>query len=275
MKKMLLLLLALLPLQSLASQPFSVQTYGSSGSAILLIPGYASSPEVWTSTIGALEQNHRLYVLHFAGFAGKPAAEQPSFEHWAQTVAAWLDILPEKHFSIIGHSMGGVMALWLAAELPQKVQKVVVVDALPCLAAFSNPAFKADPDFSCAASIAQMTSLSDSAFRSMQVQGAPWLVNDTAWQQRLMQWSLLSDRTTLAAVYCSFMQTDLRPKLPQIKAQVLVQLEAPFIGYQSAIAGQYAGLKGAELAYAPKGLHFVMIDAADWYFESLTAFLTR
>lgn len=275
MNKLFLFLCALLSLQSVASLPFDVQTYGKSGSAIVLIPGYASSPEVWTSTIRALEAKHRLYVLHFAGFAGKPAAEQAGFVAWSSEVSQWLKQLPEQEVSIIGHSMGGVMALWLAAELPQKVQKVVVVDALPCLAAFSNPAFKADPDFSCDASIAQMTALSDSAFRAMQVQGATWLVNDSSWQQRLVSWSMQSDRRTLAAVYCGFMQTDLRPKLPQIQSQVLVQLEAPFVGYQSTIAAQYAGLKGVELQYAPKGLHFVMIDAADWYFESLAAFLTQ
>jgi pimeloyl-ACP methyl ester carboxylesterase len=255
------------------ARPFEVSTYGQQGSAIVLLPGYASSPEVWQTTIARLQANHRLYVLHFAGFAGKAPAADPAFASWANAVTDWLRLLPDTQLTVIGHSMGGVMAMWLAAELPHKVAKVVVVDALPCLSALNNPTFSADPNFSCEASIRQMTALNDSAFKAMQQQGAPWLVNDAVWQQKLVDWSMQSDRHTLAAVYCSFLQTDIRPKLPQITARVLVQLEAPFTGYQSAIAAQYESLKGAELVYAPKGLHFVMVDAADWYFESLLAFL--
>lgn len=273
MKTILLFAFTLIFTQAKAYQPFDVQVYGNGNKAVVLIPGYASSPHVWNETIEALQSEHRLYVLHFAGFAGKPAADNPTFNSWAGAVAGWLMALPEKELTLIGHSMGGVMSLWLAAELPHKVAKVVVVDALPCLSALNNPSFKADPNFSCEASIRQMTSLSDSAFKAMQQQGAPWLVNDAKWQQKLVDWSIQSDRHTLAAVYCSFLQTDIRPKLPQIKARVLVQLEAPFTGYQSAIAAQYEQLHGAELVYAPKGLHFVMVDAADWYFESLHAFL--
>lgn len=266
-------LLVICCLAKAEARPFEVTTYGQKGSAVILIPGYASSPEVWQTTIERLEANHRLYVLHFAGFAGKAPADQPTFEPWANAVTEWLLLMPDSQVTIIGHSMGGVMAMWLAAELPHKVAKLVVVDALPCLSALNNPSFKANPNFSCEASIQQMTALSDSAFKAMQQQGAPWLVNDVVWQQKLVDWSMQSDRHTLAAVYCSFLQTDMRPKLSQIKARVLVQLEAPFTGYQSAIAAQYETLKGAELVYAPKGLHFIMIDAADWYFESLIAFL--
>lgn len=273
MRTCLFILLLIVCHVSAQANPFEVTTYGKKGNAVVLLPGYASSPEVWQTTIARLQANHRLYVLHFAGFAGKAPAAQPAFEHWANVLTEWLRLLPEAEVTVIGHSMGGVMALWLAAELPHKVVKVVVVDALPCLSALNNPSFQVDPDFSCEASIRQMTALSDSAFHAMQQQGAPWLVNDAAWQQKLVDWSKQSDRYTLAAVYCSFLQTDIRPKLPQIKAKVLVQLEAPFAGYQSAIAAQYEKLQGAQLIYAPKGLHFVMIDAADWYFESLRAFL--
>lgn len=273
MKHILVFVFILFAAVAKANQPFEVQQHGRSGSVIVMIPGYASSPDVWATTIARLESSHRLYVLHFAGFVGKPAADNPGFGQWSAAVAEWLQQLPEKQVTLVGHSMGGVMSLWLAAELPQKVAKVVVVDALPCLLALNNPAFKADPNFSCEANIRQMTALSDSAFKAMQLQGAPWLVNDAVWQQKLVDWSMRSDRKTLAVVYCSFLQTDIRPKLSEIKAQVLVQLEAPFAGYQSAIAAQYENLKGAELVYAPKGLHFVMVDAADWYFESLLAFL--
>lgn len=275
MKAILLLTFTLIFTQATAYQPFDVQQYGAGNDAVILIPGYASSPEVWKATIETLQPKHRLYVLHFAGFAGKPAAANPTFNSWAEAVAIWLKAMPEKEVTVIGHSMGGVMALYLAAHAPEKVVKVVVVDALPCLSALNNPNFESRPNADCSQSIRQMTALSDSAFKAMQQQGAPWLVNDVAWQAQLVAWSLRSDRHTLASVYCSFLQVDVRPLLPNIKAKVLVQLEAPFTGYQSAIAAQYADLKGAHLAYAPKGLHFVMVDASDWYFESLHAFLNQ
>lgn len=275
MKAILLLTFTLIFTEAKSSQPFEVHQYGSGRDAVILIPGYASSPEVWAATIETLSPKHRLYVLHFAGFAGKPAASHPTFNGWAEAVANWLKALPEKKLTIIGHSMGGVMALYLAAEAPEKVAKVVVVDALPCLSALNDPNFESRPKADCSQSIRQMTALSDSAFKAMQQQGAPWLVNDPSWQEKLVDWSMNSDRHTLASVYCSFLQVDVRPLLANIRAKVLVQLEAPFTGYQSAISAQYAELKGVQLAYAPKGLHFVMVDASDWYFESLHAFLNQ
>jgi pimeloyl-ACP methyl ester carboxylesterase len=48
-----------------------------SGPDIILIPGLASSRDVWRGLAARLQQSHRLHLVQVAGFAGAPAAHNP------------------------------------------------------------------------------------------------------------------------------------------------------------------------------------------------------
>ena len=61
-----------------AATPFEVRVTGN-GPDVLLIPGLASSGDVWDDTVKALAPHHRCHVFTLAGFAGVPA--QPGHLH--------------------------------------------------------------------------------------------------------------------------------------------------------------------------------------------------
>ncbi|PIF47529.1 pimeloyl-ACP methyl ester carboxylesterase [Chryseobacterium sp. 52] len=254
--------------------PFEVKKTGKGNQAIIFIPGFASSGEVWNETAAKFENNFTCYTLTMKGFAGAKPLTDASFKDWEKGIAAYIKDQKIEKPVIIGHSMGGGLAMALAADYPELASKIVIVDALPCLAALSDPNFKSKDNNDCTAMISSLTAMTDEQFKQMQTNTIPRLVADTSMQKTIVGWSMKSDRTTFAKMYCDFSNTDLREKIQHIQCPTLVLLESYFVNFKPAIENQYKNLKTADMRYASKGLHFIMYDDKEWYFEQLTHFLS-
>lgn len=253
--------------------PFDVKISGKGKQSIIFIPGFASSGEVWNDTKAEYEKDHTCYTLTMAGFAGIPALPGATFTNWEAGIAAYIKENNIKKPIVIGHSMGGGLALAIAADYPELVKKIIVVDALPCLFALNNPAFKAVDKPDCSAIVSQLTAATDEQFSRIQKMSIAGLVTDSSKQALVAAWGLKSDRKTYAEMYCDFSNTDLREKIKNITCPVLVLLEANFKPIQPAIADQYKNLTTANLQYADKGLHFIMYDDTQWYLKQLNNFI--
>ena len=124
-----------------AHPAFQVAVTGQ-GAPVILIPGLASSGEVWQATVARLcgpAQRRQCHVLSLAGFAGvAPIAGDLLAQAEAQ-LAAYIGDKQLGKPAIIGHSLGGFLALKLAIDHPQQAGKLVIVDALPALGAVQLP----------------------------------------------------------------------------------------------------------------------------------------
>ncbi|WP_343687737.1 alpha/beta hydrolase [Chryseobacterium gleum] len=254
--------------------PFEVKKTGKGNQSLIFIPGFASSGDVWSETAAKFENNFTCYTLTMAGFAGiKPQAEA-SFKDWENGIAAYIRNNKIDKPIIIGHSMGGGLALAIAADYPELAGKIIIVDALPCLAAMSDPNFSSKENNDCSSTITQLTAMNDEQFRKMQAQAIPRLLADPSMQETVIGWSVKSDRKTFAKMYCDFFNTDLREKIKNIQCPSLILLESFFVNLKPTIESQYRNLKNANMQYASKGLHFIMYDDKDWYLNQLTNFLS-
>ena len=255
------------------SYPFEVLKTGKGKQAIIFIPGFASSGEVWNETKTVFEKDFTCYTLTMAGFAGAKPQPNPSFENWKTGIANYIKENKIEKPIIIGHSMGGGLTLAIAADYPELIGKIIVVDALPCLAALTDPSFKSKENNDCSATVNQMTAMTETQFYDMQKQTMPRLLQDTSKLETVINWSVKSDRKTFAQMYCDFFNTDLRARISTIKCSSLILLESYFINLKPAIEGQYKNLKNANFQYAHKGLHFIMYDDTEWYLAQLNTFL--
>ena len=70
-------------------------------------------------------------------------------------------------------------------------------------------------------------------------------------------------------MYCDFLNTDLRGKIKSIECPSVILLQSHFKNFKTQIENQYKNLKTANLQYANKGLHFIMYDDQEWYFNQL------
>lgn len=118
------------------STRISVLTRGT-GPDVILIPGLTASRDIWAGTIAALP-GYRYHLIQIAGFAGDPprgnatgAVAAPA----AAEIARYITESGLKAPAIIGHSMGGLIALMIAARWPRRVGRAMVIDMLPAPAA--------------------------------------------------------------------------------------------------------------------------------------------
>jgi len=255
------------------SYPFNIVISGQGKQSIIFIPGFASSGEVWSETKSNYEKNFTCYTLTMAGFAGVKPQPDATFANWETSIANYIVENKIEKPILIGHSMGGVLALAIASKYPELIRKIIVVDALPCLAALSNPTFKVEDQIECSAMVNQMISVTNDQFYQMQKMSISKLLADTSKQELVLGWSVKSDRKTFAEMYCDFSNTDLREKIKSIECPTLVLLQNYFRNVKPAIEEQYKNLRNTDLKYSNKGLHFIMYDDKEWYLTQLNNFI--
>ncbi len=275
MKKLLLITVMLSLSTSILAwnYPFTIQESGTGRQSIVFIPGFACSGDVWQETVDELKDAYTCYVLTMAGFAGVAPEENPSFEHWKTEIARFIQSEKMEKPILVGHSMGGGLALAIAADFPGLAQKIVIVDALPCLMALTNPGFQSVPGKDCSDVINQMTAMNEEQFARMQRMSVASLTTDASRFEEIVSWGLSSDRETFARIFCDFSNTDLREQIKNITIPSLVLLEPHFRNVEPAIREQYRNLSGAQLKYAGKGLHFIMFDDREWFMNQINEFI--
>lgn len=256
-----------------SAEPFEVKVTGHGDKAVIFIPGFASSGAVWDDTRRLFEKDHTCYTLTMAGFAGVPAKGEVTFKNWEKAIADYITSHKISRPTIIGHSMGGALALAIAADYPELPGQIVVVDALPFLAAMRDPSAKAKENADCATAINQFKAMSDEQFAQMQQGTMAMLMADTTHRKQVLDWSMKSDRAVFAGMFCDFSNTDLRSKLGSVRCPALILLESYFVNFKPAIEDQYKLLKTGDYRYATKGLHFIMYDDKDWYEAQLKSFV--
>jgi pimeloyl-ACP methyl ester carboxylesterase len=255
------------------AKPFEVIKSGKGDKSIIFIPGFACSGAVWDETKACYEKSYTCYTLTMAGFAGITPQPGATFKNWETGIADYIKENKIEKPIIIGHSMGGGLALALASDYPALIDKIVVVDALPCLNALMNPAFKKEAHPDCSAMVNKTASMTDGQFYQVQKMSVSRLLEDTSKQELVVSWSVKSDRKTFAEMYCDFSNTDLRETISKIECPALILLEGYFKHVKPDIEEQYKELKTASLRYSNKGLHFIMYDDKEWYLTQINDFL--
>lgn len=258
---------------SAQTEAFEVKITGNGDQSLVFIPGLASSGKVFEETRSEFEDNFTIYTFTLAGFAGVPPMENPSFEVWEKAVVDYLRENKIKNPIIVGHSLGGAMAMAIAADYPKLPKKIVVIDALPYLVEL-NPNLS-EEKIDCETMVSTMTSVSEEEFISSQKRNIQYMVADSAKQSVVLQWSLDSDRETVAKIFCNYMKLDLRKKLEKITAPTLVLLEPYFKNSEPVLEKQFMNLQPLTLKYAPKGRHFLMYGAKEWLLTELHAFIDQ
>jgi pimeloyl-ACP methyl ester carboxylesterase len=100
-----------------------------SGSPLVLLHGFASSIFSWKDVIGPLARAHDVVALDLPGFGASDQPADLSYEHFPRAVLGLLDRLGVQRATLVGSSMGGAVAVLLAARAPARVERLVLIDA--------------------------------------------------------------------------------------------------------------------------------------------------
>ena len=251
-----------------SSDRLSVEVIGS-GPDVILIPGLASSREVWRPLATRLAATHRVHLVQLAGFAGEPWShgDGPFVTPEVEDLARYIAEVGFDHPAVIGHSMGGLSGLLLAQSHPDHVGRLMIVDALPFYSAMFGPTVTADQARPFAAQAAAgILAADETAFRAQQGQTAASLARDPAMREHIIDWSMASDRRAFAAAMSDVMTTDARPGLAAMTTPVTALYATdPDGGPPPAMAQglwerEYAALPGVKVIRVDASRHFIMAD---------------
>jgi pimeloyl-ACP methyl ester carboxylesterase len=270
---------AVLPAQA----PFQAKVAGR-GRAMILIPGLGCPGDVWDQTVAHYKDRYEMHVLSLAGFAGQPRVPGPFLDKVREGLAAYIR---EKKLSrpiIAGHSLGGFVALDLAAHYPDLPGKLVILDSYPLLAGVAGPDTTTEAAKKMSAQARTMLEQQPQEQWEMVIKSGMQtrpMVSTDADLQRVIEWSLKSDRSATTDAMVELYAGDLREDVAKIKAPTLVM--GTWIGWKpmgatresvdSNLRKQYAKLDGVRIEITDTARHFIMWDDPKWMFAQMDSFL--
>jgi pimeloyl-ACP methyl ester carboxylesterase len=250
-----------------------------------LIPGLASSREVWTDLAATLRKSHRVHLVELAGFASTPALSNPDGKVIAPAVDAIADYIQIQHIeapAIIGHSLGGEIALMIGARHPDQVSRLMIVDALPFYTLMIDPAATTETSERHATATRDwLLGQSPEQFKEFQKTSLIRLVKTEAMRPALVTAGLNSDRKTVADAVYELMITDLRPELARIKApmEIVYAYDALFGVSAASVDAMYrqayASASDIHFTRIDNSFHFVMLDQPKRFSQAVTSFLNQ
>lgn len=267
--------------KTVAYPEFEVTVTGS-GPSLFLIPGATCHADVWTETIQVLKNQYTCHAFTLAGYAGVPALQSDvMLPNIKQAIVKYVKQHQNQQVILMGHSIGGWLASWIAADEPALVDRLIIVDAIPFLAAAGNPAANEESMKAMGAQgmIQSYTTMDSVTFAAMQQQMIANMVRTESERPRVVNWSMTSDRRALAITAFEMLSTDLRDEMPLITAPTMVVIawgpEYPNdkATHTQIFGGQYAGLKKGKIVVSDLSKHFVMIDQKDWFMQQVSDFL--
>jgi pimeloyl-ACP methyl ester carboxylesterase len=242
-----------------------------SGADVILIPGLSASRGIWSSTVAAVP-GYRYHLVQVAGFAGTPAGGNsagrvaaPVADEIARYIAANRLDRP----AIVGHSMGGSIAMMIGARHPMLAGRVMVVDMLPSPARpFGVPATAIKP-------LAKLI--------GGEMVGADRLRRDLkSLVGRFGSPDWLESRSDAGVVGRSLeelLSTDLTPELPRIRVPLTVlyacsaRLSYACGQVSRVYASAYARRTGTRLVRIDRSGHTIMWDQPAAFQAELRKFL--
>jgi pimeloyl-[acyl-carrier protein] methyl ester esterase len=252
------------------------------GPDLVFIPGLASSRETWKATAERLKGRYRLHLIQIAGFAGEPARANASGPVLVPTAEAIDRYLVAQHLTpatLIGHSLGGTITLYLVEHHPADIKKAMLVDTLPFTGMLTG-----GPQ----ATVAGVTPMAEKARANpmpMTPQQSKRMTTIMATSQAnkdiIAGWSKASDPSTVANAFADDLELDMRPGLAAITTPItLVYPDYAPVGFPpgSVAANRqaaYAADKTMIFVPISNALHFAMWDQPAQFNAALDRFLAN
>lgn len=246
------------------------EAYGR-GQPVILLHGWLGSWGYWLKTMETLKNQYRCYALDFWGF-GDSGKRRSSYyvNDFVGLVDQFMDRLGIEAAPIVGHSMGGTVALALAINKPERVRRVIVVGS-PVVGNSLNIFLRLAGKPWIASIVWRLPTALNLGIKLF----SPYVVKDAPEWYEMITRDI--SRTTLEAFFSSIgslHETDLRPQLPKVSAPVMgiygVGDNVVHPNQANVISQRAAFSRVKIMSYSG---HFPMLDEPQAFNEQLAEFL--
>jgi pimeloyl-ACP methyl ester carboxylesterase len=113
-----------------SEERLAARTVGEAGPRVVFVHGLFGQGKNWTTIAKGLADRHRVTLLDLPNHGHSPWTDRVDYLDMAELVAAELEEFGEP-VTLVGHSMGGKVAMQLALHRPELLRALVVVDVAP------------------------------------------------------------------------------------------------------------------------------------------------
>ncbi len=268
--------------QLLGGRHFTVLVEGQ-GRDVVLIPGLSTPRTVWDATRAKLKSRYRLHIIQMRGFGDAPVSDRdgPLLQPFIRELTDYIDdeIVDRNNRQkalVIGHSLGGLATMTLAARYPQGVEKAMIIDSLPFFGLLFGPDTTVDilqPQAAAMRDALIAKGSSEVDDRTLQT-----MSRTAAGRDQVAAWARTADTGTMAQLTYDLMTTDVRPLLPAITMPVtmLYPVDASVMAEPRITKMYKAAFTGAKTVTFEKiddSRHFIMLDNPDAFSAAMERFL--
>jgi N-formylmaleamate deformylase len=272
--------------QNTAHAPSFAVTKTGSGRPMILIPGLFCSGKVWDETVDHFKDGYTCYEITLPGFAGQPAIQSDSLlKTIADQLADFIIQNKLKNPIIVGHSLGGFIALQIGLTHSELVGDLVIVSSAPFLPALSMSAdITADSTRKIGLliknSMKNMTGVQIGQYQKFALAS---MIRDSSKISLVAEMAVKSDPATQGEAMYELFSTDLRPDMKYIHCPVLVlgdwvsykKYGATHESVYKNYADQFRLAKNLTIAINDSSNHFIMYDEPQWFFQQVSSFLAK
>jgi pimeloyl-ACP methyl ester carboxylesterase len=247
------------------------EAYGR-GQPVILLHGWLGSWGYWLNTMETLKDQYRCYALDFWGF-GDSGKRRSSYKvsDFVNLVDQFMQRLGIESAPVVGHSMGGTVAISLALTKPECVQRVIAVGS-PIVGDSLNIFLRLAGKPWIASLVWHMPAALQLGIKLF----SPYIVKD--WPQWYKMITRDLSQTTLEAFFLSINslhKTDLRSHLPGITKPIMgiygagdnvVQPNQAYLIEKSVPVSRIIMMPGSR--------HFPMLDEPQAFNDNLVEFLS-
>jgi pimeloyl-ACP methyl ester carboxylesterase len=266
-----------------SSYSFSVERTGH-GPAMILIPGLYCSGGVWKETVARYQDRFTCYSLTLPGFAGQPAIHTDTLLATVARDICRFIVENKLHKPlIVGHSLGGWLALEVAATNPSLPGGVVCVSSgpfLPGLAMGDNISIDSARNIGTQIK-GYMVGQTADQIRAGQKYVLPTMMRDSQRISEVTEMAVRCDAATQGECMYELFSIDLRPEMNKVQCPVLAL--GDWVSYKSYGATrentmekfqhQFAKAPHVSIALSDTSKHFIMFDEPVWFFGEMDRFL--
>jgi pimeloyl-ACP methyl ester carboxylesterase len=239
------------------------------GRPVIFLHGWLGSWRYWFPTMEVVSDQFRTYSFDFWGFGDSNRQDtQISIQNYSDQVMRFLDELGIEKAILVGHSMGGMVALKTAITYPGRITRVATVGA-PIVGD----------------SLSWLLKLTDRPLAADLFAHLPWLrrnlfkfflgeTSDPAVGEMIND-SVKSNASTLRRAISSMWRTDLRPELHRLKVPALIVHGGHDDIVHPNQADLFDNISAAQVVLMPSSRHFPFLDEAELFNDVLIRFLKQ
>ena len=250
-----------------------IKSLGGRGEPLLMIHGWGVNSEIWTSLVDELKLFVTVYVVDLPGMGGSSSISPYTLDNISKEIKA---NVPIKKCNILGWSLGGQVAMYLAIKMPEFVEKLILMSTTPCFVEKIDWPYGVNKQFFLNFEIEAKKNLNDTLMKFFLIQTRG--INDSKKMMKFLKNEFIElrdeNKSGMQSALNVLKEADLRNDVKKIdKLTLIITGDKDRLTSSKASIWLYEKIKGATLKEIRGANHMPFISHRKIMTESVKKFL--